>query len=107
MRENAFHRDDSTGVLLARAINHSHPAAPDLLQDFVVAEAPHLVGHVRFREDAFERFTGRLAFGFKSLAQETGDAGSVIELGYGAALRAFRRMLAYVGDGIRGRGNFV
>src|SRR6266550_2991984 len=107
MRENAFHRDDSTGVLLARAINHSHPAAPDLFQDFVVAEAPHLVGHVRFRKDTFERFARRLAFRFKSLAQETVDTGPVIEPGYRAALRAFRRILDYIRDGIRKPGCFV
>ena len=36
MSENAFHRDDPAGVLLARAINHSHPASPNFLQDFVM-----------------------------------------------------------------------
>ena len=48
MSENAFHRDDPTGVLLACAINHSHAAAPDLFQNFVMTEAPLCVGHVRF-----------------------------------------------------------
>src|SRR6266480_1712031 len=107
MSEDAFHRDDSAGMLLSRTINDSHAATPDFLQNFVMTQAPHLVGHVCFREDAFERFTGLLAFGFKSLAQETVDAGSVIEPGYGAALRAFCRMLAYVGDGSRRPGCFV
>src|SRR6266571_3775032 len=107
MSEDAFHRDDPTGVLLARAINHSHAAAPDFLQDFVMTKAPLLVGNVCFREDTFERFTGRLAFSFKSFAQETVNAGPVIDPGYRAALRAFRRMFAYVRDGVRGRGCFV
>ena len=40
MSEDALHRDDPTGVLLARAINHSHAAAPDFLQNFVMTEAP-------------------------------------------------------------------
>ena len=72
-----------------------------------MTKAPFRVGYVRFGEDAFKRFTGRLAFGFKSFAQETVDAGSVIKSGYRAALRAFRCILNYVSEGIRGRGNFV
>src|SRR6266550_2023282 len=107
MSEDAFHRDDPAGVLLARAINHSHAAAPDFLQDFVMTEAPFVVGHVRFCEDGFERFAGGLAFGLESLAEETVDAGPVIELGYGAALPAFRRVLDYVREGSRWSGNFV
>src|ERR1700704_1129223 len=93
MSENAFHRDDATGMLLSRAINHSHAAAPDLLQDFVMGEAPFIVGHVVFCEDPFERFTGHLAFGFKSRAQETVDAGPVIKSRYRAALWTLRRIL--------------
>src|SRR5439155_11801517 len=84
MSKDAFHRDDPAGVLLARAINYSHPAAPDLLQDFVMTEPPLCVGHVRFRENAFERLARRLALGFKSLKEETVNAGSVIELRCGA-----------------------
>src|SRR6266480_2250046 len=107
MSKYALYCDDPAGVLLARAINHSHAAAPDFLQDFVMTKAPLLVGNVCFREDTFERFTGRLAFSFKSFAQETVNAGPVIDPGYRAALRAFRRMLAYVGDGSRRPGCFV
>src|SRR5437773_2947082 len=66
MSENASHRDYPAGVLLPRAINHSHAAAADFLQNFVMTKVPLLVGHVRFRENAFEHFPGRLAFGFKS-----------------------------------------
>src|SRR5882724_7791857 len=96
MSENAFHRDDATGVLLSRAINHSHAATPDFLQDFVMPEAPFVVGHVVFCEDPFECFAGYLAFGFKSLAQQTIDAGPVIKSGYRAALRTLRRIRDYV-----------
>src|SRR6266480_7683883 len=85
MSEDAFHRDDPAGVLLPRAINHSHAAAADFLQNFVMTKVPLLVGHVRFREDAFERLAGGLAFGFKSFAQKTVDAGSMIESSYRAA----------------------
>src|SRR6266404_3012997 len=107
MSGDALHRDDPTGVLLARAINYSHAAAPDFLQNLVMAEAPQLVGHVRFHEDTFKRFTGRLAFGFESLTQETVDAGSVIEPGYRAALWALRRILDHVREGGRRPGCFV
>ena len=107
MREDTFHRADPAGVLLSRAIKHSHAAAPDLLQNFVMTKAPLCVGHVRFGEDAFERFAGSLAFGFKSLAQKTVDAGPVINLRHRTALRALRRMLNYVRCGIRWRGCLV
>src|SRR6266487_2743485 len=107
MSKNALHRDDAPGVLLACAINHSHPAASDFLQDFVVPETPLRVGHVRFYEDAFEGFARGLAFGFESLAQETVDARRVINLRYRAALRAFRRIPDYVRNRIRWRGCFI
>src|SRR5258707_6741253 len=107
MSADPLHRDNPTGVLLARAINHTHPAAANFLQDFVMTKAPFLVGHVRFFKDAFECLAGRLAFRFKSLAQETVDAGSVIKSGYRAALWAFRRILNYVREGIGGPGCFV
>ena len=72
-----------------------------------MTEAPLCVGHVRFCEDAFERLAGGLAFGFKSLAQETVDAGSVIEPGYRAAVWALCRIPDYVRDGIRQAGCLV
>jgi hypothetical protein len=67
MSEDAFHRDDPTRVLLARAINHPHSTSPDLFQNFVMTKTPVCVGHIVFYEDAFERFARGLAFGFKSL----------------------------------------
>src|SRR6266542_3618935 len=107
MRKDALHCNNPAGVLLSCAINHSHAAAPDLLQNFVMTEAPLLVGHVCFREDIFERFAGRLAFGFESFAQETINAGPVIELRCGAARRTSYRILDDVRDEIRGPGCFV
>src|SRR6266540_5342831 len=107
MREDAFHCDDSTGVLLARTINHSHATASDLLQNFVMTKAPLCVGHIRFCEDAFERFARGLTLSFKSLPQETVDAGSVIELDCGAALWALLRILCYVRNRIRRLSWFV
>src|SRR5438445_5956879 len=107
MSEDPLHRDNPTGVLLACAINHSHAAAPDFLQNFVMTKPPFLVAHVRFFKDAFERLAGSLAFSFESLAQETIDAGTVIEPGYRTTLWAFRRMLDYVHEGTRRPGCFL
>jgi hypothetical protein len=98
MSKDAFHRDDAARMLLSRPINHSHAAAPDLLQDFVMPEAPFVVGHVVFCEDPFECFAGQLAFGLKCLAEQTIDAGPLIKSGYRAALRTLRRILDYVRD---------
>ena len=66
MSEDAFYGDDASGVLLSCAINHSHSPAPDFLQNFIVTEPPGRVGHVRFYENAFERFARSLAFSFES-----------------------------------------
>ena len=54
--EDTLYRDDPTGVLLSRAINYSHPTAPDFFQNFIMTEAPLFVRHVRFSEDTFEHF---------------------------------------------------
>ena len=67
-----------------------------------MTEAPFVVGHVVFCEDPFERFTGHLAFGFKSRAQETIDAGPVIKSGYRAALWTLRRIFDYIREEFRG-----
>src|SRR5882724_4456581 len=105
--ENALHCHDPTGVLLARAINYSHSAAPDLFQNFVMTETPLRVGDVRFRKDAFERFAGALAFGFESLAQETVNADSMIQLGYRSARRTSCWMLGYIRNRTRWRNRLV
>ena len=52
--KDAFYRDDAAGVSLARTINHAHAAAPDLVENLVIAQAPLLVRHVDFTEHAFE-----------------------------------------------------
>src|SRR3989442_898033 len=42
MSEDAFHRNDPTGVLLPRAINHSHTTGPvfDRVSHFIAQEPP-------------------------------------------------------------------
>src|SRR4029453_3295681 len=94
-------------MLLARTINHSHPAAANLLQNFVMTKAPVCVGHIRFYEYAFEYLTRRLTFGFKSLEQETVDTRSVIKLRYRSALWAFCKIADSARGGIRRFGCFV
>ncbi|HEV2806491.1 MAG TPA: hypothetical protein VGW57_16315 [Chthoniobacterales bacterium] len=47
-------------MALPGAIDHAHAAAPDLLENLVIAEAPVLVGQTHFGEDIAERF----GFGF-------------------------------------------
>src|SRR5262249_4035709 len=48
MSKYTLHRDDSTRVLLARAINNSHAPSPDFLQNFVMTKTPLRVSHVGF-----------------------------------------------------------
>ena len=72
-----------------------------------MTEAPFGVGHVRFYKDALECLARRLALGFESFAQETVEAGAMIELRRRAAVRACRQILAYACDGLRGNGWFV
>ena len=96
MSEDALHGDNASGVLLSCAINHSHSAAPDFFQNFVMTESPGRIGHVRFCEDALERFTRCLTFGFESFLQETVDACPVITPSNSAAAWTLLRALAYV-----------
>jgi hypothetical protein len=66
------------GVSLAREINHAHTTAPDLVEDFVIAQAPLLIWHVDFSDYAFKNRSRHLASGFQSLAQEATHANSSV-----------------------------
>src|SRR5262245_20208035 len=107
MSEHALYRNDPTRVLLPCSVNHSHAAAADFLQNFVVTEAPLCVPHIGFYEDVFKGFARGFAFGFKSLAQETVDTCPVIKLCCGAALGAFRHILDSVCEGMGRLSRFV
>ena len=48
--QDAFDGDDATRVALPGAIDHAHPAAADLLENFVIPEAPVLIGQIYFGE---------------------------------------------------------
>src|SRR5262245_40343346 len=85
--QDPFYCDDSAGVALARAVNHAHPATPNLVEDFVITEVPLRIRHVAFSHDAFEsryRYSGR-----QSLTQETTGANSRFESRSCATLLAF------------------
>src|SRR5437667_124161 len=82
-------------------INHAHAAAPDFLQDFVIAEVPLLIRHVGFGEYAFKNRPRHLANSFKSLAQEATHANSSAESRCYTALLAFRRALGRTRERVR------
>ena len=56
MAEDAFERDDATGMALPGAINYPHATACDLIQNLIVAETPLRVVKVDLTEDGSEPF---------------------------------------------------
>src|SRR6266481_6826187 len=85
---------------LARAINHAHSAASDLLQNFVIANPPMRVSHFVFGEDRFERFAGCLAITLESLPQRAAQAKAIAHPRSRAALAALGRGFNYAPDRI-------
>ena len=83
-------------VTLPRAINHAHPATPDLFQDLIIAQSPISVPDVNFAEDILERlclvvfavltYLG-LNFSRKALREQTAQAKSAFDARSRAALR--------------------
>ena len=55
---------------LPREINYAHAAATDLVEDFVIAQAPLLIRHVHFGDCTFKNCSRDLVASFQSLAQE-------------------------------------
>src|SRR5437899_862957 len=86
---------------LARAINHPHSAASDLLQNFVIANPPVRVPHFVFGEDRFERFAGCLAITLESLPQRAAQAKAIAQPRSRATLAALRRGFDRARDRIR------
>src|SRR5206468_7853800 len=84
-----------------RAINYAHATAPDLVEDFVIAQAPLLIRHVDFSDYAFKDRSRHVTSSFQSLAQETTHANSSIELRGGAALLTFCRAFGHARDRVR------
>jgi hypothetical protein len=54
--EDALQRDDPAGMALARAINDGHTAAPDFVQDLIIADAPVAIANIDFIQDRLESF---------------------------------------------------
>ena len=74
--QDPFHGDDAAGMALAGAVDHAHAAPPDFLEDFVVSEAPVLVGQRNFGQRADEHFRRALVVRIKSGLEQTTDAKS-------------------------------
>src|SRR5438046_9048137 len=55
--KDAFECNDAARVPLPRAINHAHPAAPDLFQNLIIAQPPVGVAHVDFTKYILQRFS--------------------------------------------------
>src|SRR6476660_8857526 len=85
---------------LTRAINHPHSAAPDLLQNLVIANAPMRVPHFVFGEDRFERFARCLAITLESLPQRAAQAKPIAQPRSRAALAALGRGFNHAPDRI-------
>src|SRR5437773_9241543 len=90
--QNPLYGDDPLGVSLTREINYAHAAAPDLVEDFVIAQAPLLIRHVHFSDYAFKNCSRDLVTSFQSLPQEATDTNSSMESLGGAALLAGDRL---------------
>jgi hypothetical protein len=83
-------------VPLPRAINHAHPATPDLFQDLIIAEPPVSVAYVDFTEHMLERFCSvtlavltylRRGFLRQALREQTAQAKSAFDARSRSALR--------------------
>src|SRR5439155_20418006 len=97
---HSLERDDPARMTLARAINHPHSAASDLLQNFVIADPPMGVPHFIFGKDRFERFTGCLAITLESLPQRAAQAKAIAQPRSRAALPALGRAFTHARHGI-------
>src|SRR5205085_3827705 len=52
--QDALQRDDAARMALLCAIHHAHPAARNLLQDFIISEPPFSVRNVDLTEELLE-----------------------------------------------------
>src|SRR5262245_14981498 len=86
---------------LPREINYTHATAPDLVEDFVVAQVPLLIRHVHFSNQPFKILSGDFSSGFQSLTQKATHTNSSVESFSGATLIAFFRVFARTRDRVR------
>src|SRR5262249_3580456 len=74
---------------LPGSIDHAHPAATDLLENFVISKEPRLLRCLHLGENALVRCLRNLVTAFQSLAQETADANSGVDSDSCCTLLAF------------------
>src|SRR4029450_7474214 len=77
--KDALYRDDAPGMSLPGAIDHTHAAATDLLENFVISQEPELVRRVHLSENALIKCLRHVVTAFQSLAQEATHANSGVE----------------------------
>src|SRR5262245_47449376 len=53
--QDALERDDAARMALTCAINYTHPAAGDFLQDFIITKPPLSVWNLDLSEELLER----------------------------------------------------
>ena len=87
------------GVPLPCAVNDTHAATADFLQDFIISEPPMGIGDFRFREDPLEGFDGGLTLRFQSLTEKAIGAETLANARSRAALSALAGSL----ERVRGR----
>jgi len=96
IRKDAFQCNDSARVPLPRAINHAHPATPDLFQNLIIAQPPVSVAHVNFTEHMLKRLCVvalavltylRRGFLRQALREQTAQAKSPFDARSRSALR--------------------
>src|SRR6266446_2450242 len=86
---------------LAREINYAHATAPDLLEDFVIAQTPLLIRHVHFSDYAFKNRFGHVVGSVQSLTQEATHANPSMKSRDRAAFFAFFRAFGHARDRVR------
>src|SRR4029077_20821125 len=102
--KDALYRHDAPGMSLPGAIDHSHAAATDLFEDFVISQEPGLVWRVHFGKDGLKKRLRYIVTAFQSLAQEATHAKSGVE-SYGCSTLLafcvlFGSALKLIGGGI-------
>ena len=70
--QDPLHGDDAAGMALARAIDHAHAAAPNFLQDLIIAESPLGVSDINFVQHRIERF-GTLDIRVEAALEQTAE----------------------------------
>src|ERR1044072_4191966 len=87
-------------MALPGAIDHAHAAAADLFQDFVIAEAPVLVGQSDFGQNVVECLRFVLVTSVQPSFEQTTDAKAAGDLRQRFAMRTTARLVEHAGDGI-------